>query len=399
MMFQLIVTAGPDKGRTFTLQPGAKLSLGRSRSAAGRLSDPAVSRLHCEIEVEGEQTQLANRSDKGTLVNGEPVDECVLRPGDLVRIGATELRFAVDPSEASTQAPPAPPVSPEALVGRTLAHYEIESILARGDSSVVFKARDTDDDQTVALKVLRPESARNPEAKRRFVRAMKTMLPVRHPNLVAVYAAGKTKSFCWTAMEYVEGESLTAVIKRLGVAGALDWRHAYRVAGDIARALEHAHGLGILHRNVTPRNILIRSSDKSAVLGDLMLAKALEGTLAEQVTEPGALLGDVAYLAPERTYPDAKVDARADLYGLGATLYALLTGRPPFVAARPVDLVIQVRTAAVVPPKKSQLSIPDLFEGIVLKLLAKQPEDRHQSATELLANLRQLGKFTGMAGA
>jgi serine/threonine protein kinase len=394
--FQLVVITGPDKGQTFTFQPGEPFQLGRSQTTAHRLTDPTVSRLHCEIKTEDGEAVLYNHSAKGTLVNGQPADGCVLRPGDLIRLGGTALRCRVEPSEASTQNSPATDRSLEGLVGQTLAHYDIESILAHGDTSCVFRARDQDTEESVALKILRPELSRHSEEQQRFVRAMKTMLPVCHPNLVRIHAAGKTRSYCWIAMEYVEGESLTQVIARLGVAGALDWRHAYRVALDVAQALEHAHGLGILHRNVTPRNILIRSQDKSAVLGDLMLAKALEGTLAQQVTGPGALLGDIAYLAPESTREEGSVDARADLYGLGATLYALLAGRPPFAADSPADLITQVRAAAVAPPTKYQLSIPGLFEGTVLKLLAKRPEERHASATELLRELKQVGKFSGV---
>src|SRR5437763_12842987 len=119
---------------------------------------------------------------------------------------------------------------------------------------MVFKATDTRDDQTVAIKVLQPEFSRNDEEMQRFIRAMKTVLPLRHPNIVALLGAGKTGPFCWVAMEHVEGESMTQVIQRMGVAGMLDWKYGYRVAVHVARALEYAHGESIIHRNVTPTN-------------------------------------------------------------------------------------------------------------------------------------------------
>ena len=115
-------------------------------------------------------------------------------------------------------------------------------------------------------------------------------------------------------MEYVAGENLTEVIQRLGIAGMLDWRHAYRVAVHIGRALVYAHGEEIVHRNVTPKNILVEATTKTAKLGDLMLAKALEG--GPQYTRPGELLGDVVYMSPERTRGMTEVDVRSDLYGL-----------------------------------------------------------------------------------
>ncbi len=127
-----------------------------------------------------------------------------------------------------------------------------------------------------------------------------------------------------------------------------------------------------------------------------MLAKAMEGQLAEQITRPGELLGDLRYMSPERTYGTKTLDARSDLYGLGALVYALLTGRPPFDGATLVDKITRIRTAEPEKPAKYQMSIPDLFQGVVLKLLAKEPGARHQSATELLKDLERVGKFQNL---
>ena len=167
---------------------------------------------------------------------------------------------------------------------------------------------------------------------------MKTMLPIRHPNIVRLYNAGKKGPVCWAAMEFIEGESLTKVIDRIGIQGMLDWHEVFRLAVQIGRALQEASEHKIIHRNVTPTNILRRTSDKTCLLGDLMLAKGLEGTTAQQITQPGQLIGDLAYMSPERTQPDAVADCRSDLYGLGATLYALLAGavaKPPAAEALP----------------------------------------------------------------
>jgi serine/threonine protein kinase len=398
MPAKLIVTAGPDKGRVFPLQPGETLQIGRSQATPTKLADASVSRVHCEIEVGDNGAVLHNISANGTLVNGRTVTEHHLTPGDLIRIGNTELRYMLDEgSEASTvvQGTPTASLPLTSLVGRTISHYTVESVIARGSSGVVFQARDTDNNQTVALKVLNPEFSRNEEEMQRFVRAMKTMLPIRHPNLVAIYGAGKAGPYCWVAMQHVEGEALTQVIQRIGVAGMLDWKYAYRVAVHVARALEYAHGQSIIHRNVTPQNILYRTSDKAVLLGDLMLAKALEGSLAQQVTRPGELLGDLSYMAPERTRGAENVDGRSDLYGLGATVYALLTGRPPFGGGAPAEVVQRIRTMEPEKPKKYQLSTPDQFQGLVLRLLAKRPEERFQTATDVLTDLQRIGKLTG----
>jgi serine/threonine protein kinase len=403
MIPRLVVVAGPDRGKFFALKQGEALQVGRSQTTATKLTDPTVSRVHCEVDWDGEVAVLMNVSPSGTHVNGQSISQTPLKPGDVVRLGSTELRFQIDDgTEASTVVPPAPkpPGAPPepltSLVGQTLAHYAIESVLARGATSIVFKAKDTRDDQIIALKVLQAEFAQNEEDMQRFIRAMKTVLPLSHPNLVRLLGAGKTGVYCWIAMEFVDGESVTKMIQRVGVAGMLDWRFGYRVAVHIARALDYAHGQSIVHRNVTPQNILLRTSDKTVKLGDLMLAKALEGNLAQKVTRQGELVGDVGYMAPERTRGAGEIDGRADLYGLGATVYALITGRPPFTAHSLPELITRIRTAAPEKPKKYQMAVPDLFQGVVLKLLAKRPDERYQTAKELLVDLERVGKFSGV---
>ncbi len=408
MLGQLLVIAGPDSGRVFSVKEGDPLLIGRGQNTETKLKDPAVSRVHCQVEVEGKKAFLANSSTtSGTLVNGKKVKRHELRPGDVIQIGSTQLRFQPEGSHEASTVVVSPPATPKPiaaaadqlteLVGQTLSHYEIASVLAKGRSGMVFRARDTKEDRQVALKVLWPEFSKNEEEMQRFVRAMKTMLPLRHPNLVALYGAGKTGQYCWIAMEFVDGESLTQVIQKIGTAGMLDWRHALRVAIHIGRALQFAEEHQIIHRNIQPANILIQSSDKLTKLGDLMLAKALEGTRAEQITRPGELIGDVAYMSPERTRGGtASVDCRSDIYSLGATVYAMLAGRPPFDAGSLPETIMKIRQTEPVKPKKFQLSIPDQFEGTVLKMMAKRPEDRFQKAAEMLGELDRVAKYQGM---
>ena len=324
----------------------------------------------------------------------------------LFESGGTEIRFVPGEAiEAATMVPSAAPSGPtpekvgqlQDLVGTQFGHFQIESVIAKGHSGLVFKAKDLNENREVALKVLWPEFSRNEEDMQRFVRAMKTMLPLRHPNLVTIYGAGRTGCYCYIAMEFVQGESLSQVIQRIGTAGMLDWRYAYRVAVQIARALEYAQKHHIIHRNLTPQNILFRTQDKTAILGDLMLAKALEGNLAADITKPGELLGDVRYLSPERTRRDVDVDGRSDIYSLGAMVYALLTGRPPCEGGSLPETIQKIRQEEPAKPKKFQLAIPELFEGLVMKMLAKQPAERFQTPTELLAELERIGKYQGLS--
>jgi len=407
MSLQLLVIAGPDTGRALILHAGPDMMIGRSAQAYYQLNDPRVSRNHCQILKDGDDvTVICGGGSGGTLVNGKKIERQALKVGDVLQIGDTQMRLQVGdlPLDVALAHAPAHPVAPvvsevgklEALSGQTLAHYDIGPIIGKGQSSMVFHATDKNNNRPVALKVLQPEFSKNEEEMQRFIRAMKTMLPLRHPNLVTVFGAGKTGPHCWVAMEYVAGENMKQVIDRIGVAGMLDWRYAFRVGVQVGRALEYAHGQQIIHRNVTPTNILLDAPTKAAKLGDLMFAKATEGSLAQQITRPGELVGDVTYMSPERTRGQTdEVDGRSDLYGLGATVYALLTGHPPCDGATLVEKITRIRQVAPENPTKYQMSIPSQFEGVVMKLLAKRPDDRYQTAGELVRQLERAGKFLG----
>jgi serine/threonine protein kinase len=434
MAIQLEVIEGPDKGQVFTLPPSATAVIGRVRTAAVRLTDLHISREQCRIEPKAEGLVLTDAgSTGGTLVNGERVTRHILRVGDMIRVGETQLRvlegdvadfptlppvpavgnrlippvspsppeaIPVTPSAATSPAPLAeiaalPPERLGELTGQTFWHYQLGEPLARGQSGILFRGTDTRNQQPVAIKVLWPQLAQRDEEVQRIFRATRTMYTLRHPHIIGLHQAGKTGPYLWFAMDLIEGESLTQVIDRIGVAGMLDWRYALRVALHLGEALQFAHERHIVHRNITPQNVMIRSADKTALLGDLVLAKALEGALAQQITRPGEVLGDVRYMSPERLADVEPIDERSDIYSLGAMLYALLTGRPPFSGSSIIETIKLVQTAAPVPPKKYQMSVSDAFEGVVLKMLAKRPEERYQSAGDLLRDLQRVAKFHG----
>ena len=407
MKRELVVIAGPDAGRAFALQDGQTLVIGRGQASDTQINDPRMSRVHCQVSVDGGGTLLTDGgSSSGTLVDGANVTKHDLKPGEVFHVGDTQFRYQLESHpEASSlggdnafgRPKPQPQIAPlKDLVGQSLARYRLDSIIAAGDAGMIFKARDTEKDRIAAVKVLTPDPTHEDEQRERFVRAMKTMIDVRHPNIVQLYNAGKTGPYCWAAMEFVEGEDLTKVIKRIGIEGMLDWREAYRVAVHVGRALHEAHQRKTIHRNVTPANILRRHKDKVCLLGDLMLAKALEGTLARQITQPGQLVGDVPYMSPERTRDPRGVDHRSDLYGLGATLYALLTGRPPFESNSLPELISMVRQQEPRKPKEFQLSVNDTFQDAVLKMIAKQPDDRFQTPAALLRELERIGTYNNL---
>jgi serine/threonine protein kinase len=400
------LVGGPDKGRSFRLVTGETLIVGRGSASDTHINDARVSRIHCRVEVQPDRVLLIDEGGSGgTLVGGTAIDQHVLLPGDVFHIGDTHIFYDSDPhDEQSTLAPVTGVQARHArtgqslknLVGQTLGDYRLTEIIAPGNSGMVFKGTSIKNQLVVAIKVLAPDLSNREEQKDRFVRAMRTMIPVRHENIVRLYNAGKKGPYCWAAMEYVEGENLAQVIDRIGIHGMLGWQEVWRVAVFGGRALQAASDMKIVHRNLTPTNILRRRSDGVCLLGDLMLAKALEGAQSRNITGPGQLIGDAAYMSPERTRHSRDIDGRSDIYELGATLYALLTGHPPFESNSLTELIRQVRDDQPVAPRECQMAINEMFQDLVLHMLAKRPADRYQTAAQLLTDLERIGKFNGL---
>jgi serine/threonine protein kinase len=283
------------------------------------------------------------------------------------------------------------------LPGQTLGAYQVGAPLARGRTGYVFHSQDPKRNIPVALKVLRPEFGEDDKRVQHFVEAMKAVLPLRHGNLLKIYGAGKTGPHCWVAMEYIAGDSLAAVIGRIHQPGKIDWRSIVRVGVYLARALEYAHEKDLVHQNVTPQNVLVTKHPQDTKLIDLMLATALEEDPTKPISAAGTPSDALPYLPPERTDgPKAHVDSRTDLYSLGATLYAMFTGKPPFHGETVEDLVAQIRLDS--PPRLStfQLELPDTLEQQLRRLLAKRPQDRPASATEVRKELEALARAHGV---
>jgi len=438
MNYFLNIVSGPNHGPRRPLTDHVVLVIGRGEDCDLSLNDPSVSRVHARVTLLDGHIYLEDAGSRwGTLVNGIPTDSRELSPGDRVEIGDTQLRLETDSPLVTTLAPvrrrildrlsgrrrrrnghkPEQPTIPdrgqlaesrnharpplrqfdlEGLVGKKFLQYQVESVMARPRSGFIFKALDLRHaDRPIALKVFRPDFFQDSRGARRFLRAMRTTISLEHENIVRAYAAGRTRGLCFTASEFVEGESVSQMIRRIGVAGMLDWRNAWRIASGVAEALEFAHDSNIVHRNIGPGNILIRAKDRCVKLGDLMLAKALDQTGNERITRAGEVVGDLRYLSPEQLSGEQPIDSRADVYGLGATLYAVLTGKPPFEGGTAAEIIRRVMTGAPEPPTRSHLAIPSQFEGLVLRMLAVRPEDRPETATRLRTELERVGKSIG----
>lgn len=398
------MTSGPDAPHTVPVAIGQTITIGRSPRSTLVLTDPSVSRTHCQLEVRQSGIVVSDLgSTAGTCVDARRIRRAALRTGQVISLGATRLRLeTADPEAASTIRMRALPRSttgtgeaPEEFIGKTLGKYCVERLLASGSRGPVFLARDVERDRDVALRLVLGRAG-GAETIARFRRAVRGLRGVRNPHLVRILAAGQRGNYGWMAMDYIPGQNLAEVIRQIGTVGMLDWRMALRVMFDVADALETLHTRHIVHRHITPRSILWRTSDKSAHLADIVLSKALEGEPADEITPAGQIVGDIPFVAPEQLAGTTRGDPRSDLYSLGVTAYALLTGRPPFEHSSLPELVRRIREESPERPKKRQLAVADLFEGAVLRLLAKHPDERHQSAAELRVDLRRIGKYQGI---
>jgi hypothetical protein len=403
---RLLVLSGPDEGRLFLVPPSESLLLGRSRATENHLIDPHVSRVHCQVQIDGDQVLITDfDSAGGTFVNGKKITgKHPLKPGDLIRIGNTRLQYLDDEEPVAAgipvttgapgQAPPASPDWARALEGKKISHFKLGSILAKGQIGYVFHACDTLKNLPAAVKVLDPQFSSDTKAVARFGKAMKLVMPLRHPNLIKLYGAGKTGPHCWIAMEYIAGESLAAVVSRIETTGMLDWRQVLRFAIYMSRALEFAHKKKLVHLNITPAKVLVGHAAQDTRLTDLMLARAVEGDRGLDLHKTNLLI-ELPFLSPERT-ANATVDARTDIYSLGATLYAVFSGQPPFTGETPTEVVFKIHRAQPVPLKDLFLGVPDPLEAMVAKMMARRPEDRYQTAKDMRKDLEAFAEEKGV---
>ncbi|MEM9367496.1 MAG: FHA domain-containing serine/threonine-protein kinase [Planctomycetota bacterium] len=417
------VVAGPDCERSFQCPKGCSLMVGRGSDSDTRIADPKISRIHCELRSEAEGLIIIDRGGSGgTLIDGEPLDgSCRLLSGVELELGQSRLRIRSNasldqktiqsktgPHVASVLEEPRSRLGPppdsilgggvglQNLVGEKLHRFRIDACVVHGRNSDIYRAFDTRRERVVALKVMHPRIMSTDEQRERFVRAMRTTLPIRHPNIVRLYKAGRKGSLCWAAMEWIDGISVKELIEQLGVGGMLDWKETWRIAVQIGLALRQVEQHQIVHRNVTPSNLMRRQNSRDYVLMDLVLSRAQDLISAPQLTRPGDVLGEIAYIAPERFLNGAVQDPRSDQYGLGATLYTLLCGRPPYDALDVGGIIEQTRSHSPQHPIEFQLGLDERFGDVVMKMISKSPENRFSSSEELIERLAEVGKMAGI---
>jgi eukaryotic-like serine/threonine-protein kinase len=266
--------------------------------------------------------------------------------------------------------------------------YEVGDILGFGGMSEVHLARDLRLHRDVAVKVLRADLARDPSFYLRFRREAQNAAALNHPSIVAVYDTGEAETpqgpLPYIVMEYVDGVTLRDIVH---TDGPLPPRRAIEIIADACQALNFSHQNGIIHRDVKPANIMISSTNAVKVM-DFGIARAIADS-GNSVTQTAAVIGTAQYLSPEQARGES-VDARSDVYSLGCVLYEIVTGEPPFTGDSPVAVAYQHVREDPVPPSARHEGISADLDAVVLKALAKNPENRYQTAAEMRADLVRL---------
>lgn len=272
----------------------------------------------------------------------------------------------------------------ENYIGRLLDNrYEILEVIGTGGMAVVYKARCHRLNRLVAIKILKDDLSQDAEFRRRFHAESQAVAMLSHPNIVNVYDVSHSDNVDYIVMELIDGISLKQYMEQKG---ALNWREVLHFATQIAKALEHAHSRGIIHRDIKPHNIMILK-DGSVKVADFGIARVS----SSQSTLTREALGSVHYISPEQA-KGGKIDYRSDLYSLGVVMYEMLIGRPPFDGETPVAVAIQHINAKAVLPRTIQPQIPLGMEQITMRAMTADLSERYESAAQMLWELDEFRK-------
>lgn len=356
-MPELRVETGPQKNQTFFLRPPGPYQIGRDLAADYPLFDRRASRAHFRIDFRDDGYCLTDLGSKaGTFVNDERIECTMLKPGDRIVAGRTAFSFAPDPTE-------------DPLLGRTLGGYTILERVGKGGMGTVYRALQQSLERIVALKVLSEDVANDPELSALFIQEAKAAGELSHPNIVRVYDVNVIDGVLFYVMEYMAHGSVEDLLRR---EGKLPVDRALLIALQAVQGIEYAEHEKLVHRDIKPANLMVHESG-SVKIGDLGIAVRLADRKPQ--SRAGAISGSPHYMAPEQALGRA-IDSKADIYALGATLFQLLTGSPPFRGQSLKEILFaHIRTD---PPELRKLvpEAPEALSVLLKSLLAKDPVRR-----------------------
>jgi tRNA A-37 threonylcarbamoyl transferase component Bud32 len=274
--------------------------------------------------------------------------------------------------------------------GLIFGDYKVLDKVGEGGMGLVFKAQHRVLKRIVALKVLHPAVTQSEEAVRRFHREVEAVARLSHPNIITAYDASIQDGTYYLAMEYVDGVDLGRLVKEQGT---LSYEKAVDYVSQAARGLEYTHKMGVVHRDIKPSNLLLDTLGTIRIL-DMGLVRFTEAppvegsaTGPDGLTHTGDIMGSFDYIAPEQAIDTKRADARADIYSLGCTLYFLLTGRPPYAGDTSMQKLLSHRETAIPSLRRARPEVPLALDAVFHRMVAKKPEDRYPSMSDVLADL------------
>ncbi len=304
-------------------------------------------------------------------------------PDDTVYCGKCGTQFQAQEKIEVTETIETP--KEELTRGTTFAdRYEIIEELGRGGMGRVYRVEDTKLKQEVALKLIKPEIASDKKTIERFRNELKTARMIAHKNVCRMFDMGESKESHFITMEFIRGEDLKSLIRKMGQLSA---GQAISIAKQVCDGLIEAHKLGVVHRDLKPQNIMIDKQGDARIM-DFGIARSLEG---RSITGAGVMIGTPDYMSPEQV--DGKeTDQRSDIYSLGVILYEMVTGKAPFEGDTPLSIAVMQKTETPKAPKALNSQIPDALNSVILKCLEKDKQNRYQSAGELRSELENIEK-------
>ncbi len=437
MRVTLNVVAGPQTGRSFTFDQHDTFMIGRSEDAHFCLPhDRFFSRHHCIVEIAPPQAFLRDLgSTNGTFVNGLRVDSTYLKHGDRIQGGETVLEVQVS-GDYDSQAPQAqrsyektePSLITVACINcglpaqaeasrpdarlsylcencreqlkknpQPIPNYQMIKVLGQGGMGSVMLARAVSDGKLVAIKTLLPEVAVSEQSLKRFLREIEVSSSLRHPNIVSYIEHGTHNGIVYLVTEYVAGMDASRLAKQRG--GKLPWQQVIKIIEQTLAALDFAHSLGFVHRDIKEQNILVDGTYPNyiAKLTDFGLSKSYKQTGMSGVTMVGDVAGTIAYMPPEQVRDFKEVRPPADIYGIGMTAYSLLTGAHALDISPNAGISETVKAIfekPIIPIAKRVPEVPLKVSAVIETALAKQVELRWRTAGEMReALLRASSEF------
>ena len=273
--------------------------------------------------------------------------------------------------------------------------FEVVRLFGRGGFAEVYEVCDTELERRLAVKVLRSDMVWTPGMLQRFKQEARSVAQLTHPNTVPIHFVGEGEGLVFYVMPFIEGVTLADVMR---AEGALDPERAITVALPVLEALDHAHRAGIVHRDIKPDNILIEAGSGRPLLVDFGISKRVNETTPMADSHEGVIFGTPIYMSPEQALGQHDVDARTDIYAMGALLYHMIVGAPPFTGETAHDIVAQHLTEPVRIPPEKIAEVPTWLADVILRAMAKQPDERFPSAAMMLEPLRQGARRKRAAG-